>query len=81
MSFVEGKHVKSIEGVPISEKDQERLKRDRELGITHWNNINDEKPKEPTAKRSNGGRGLFRTVPKMSTAAEVEESATNEGIN
>jgi len=81
MSFVEGKHVKSIEGVPISEKDQERLKRDRELGITHWNNINDEKPKKSKAKRSNGGRGLLRTGRKMSMAAEVEESATNERLN
>jgi hypothetical protein len=40
MIFVEGKKVKSIEGVPVSEKDQERLKRDNELGIMHWNNIN-----------------------------------------
>jgi hypothetical protein len=47
MSFVEGKHVKSIEGVPVSEKDQERLRHDNELGITHWNNIKGAKPKEP----------------------------------
>jgi hypothetical protein len=38
MSFVEGKRVKSIEGVPVSEKDQERLKRDSEIGITHVGN-------------------------------------------
>lgn len=51
MSFVEGKKVKSIEGVPVSEKDQERLKRDREQGILHYNNIKDEKPKEKKAGR------------------------------
>lgn len=45
MSFIEGKHVKAIEGVPVSEKDQERLRRDRELGITHHNNIKDAPPK------------------------------------
>lgn len=38
MSFVEGKRVKSIEGVPVSEKDQERLKRDSEIGIKHVGN-------------------------------------------
>jgi hypothetical protein len=51
MAFVEGKHVKAIEGVPVSEKDQERLKRDRELGITHYNNIKDERPKEKKSKK------------------------------
>ncbi|TVY93708.1 hypothetical protein LAWI1_G001257 [Lachnellula willkommii] len=50
MSFIEGKHVKAIEGVPVSEEDQERLKMDRELGIQHYNNINDEKPKEHKVK-------------------------------
>jgi hypothetical protein len=46
MTFVEGKKVKEIEGVPVNEKDQERLRRDKELGITHYNNIKDEKPKK-----------------------------------
>jgi hypothetical protein len=56
MTLVEGKKVKSIEGVPISEADQERLRQDREAGITHWNNINDEKPKEPKGPEK---KGLF----------------------
>ncbi|KAH8602406.1 hypothetical protein B0O99DRAFT_606493 [Bisporella sp. PMI_857] len=55
MSFIEGKHVKAIEGVPVSEEDQERLKRDNELGITHWNNIKGEKPKEPKEKSTDSG--------------------------
>jgi hypothetical protein len=46
MIFMEGKKVKSEEGVPVSEKDQERLKRDRELGIVHINNIKDAIPKK-----------------------------------
>lgn len=55
MSFVEGKHVKAIEGVPVTEKEKEILRRDRELGITHYNNIKDEAPKEKKKKR-----GIFK---------------------
>lgn len=39
--FLEGKGVKGIEGVPVSQKDRERLERDREQGIWHFNNIKD----------------------------------------
>lgn len=65
MAFVEGKHVKAIEGIPVSEKDQERLKRDRELGITHYNNIKDEKPKE---KKGHEEDGLFKRKQKKAEA-------------
>ncbi|PBP22742.1 hypothetical protein BUE80_DR006426 [Diplocarpon rosae] len=58
MSFIEGKHVKAIEGVPVSEADQGRLRRDRELGIVHYNNIKDERPKEKKARVER--RGLFK---------------------
>ncbi|PQE16082.1 alpha-L-rhamnosidase C protein [Rutstroemia sp. NJR-2017a WRK4] len=51
MTFVESKKVKAIEGVPVSEKDQEKLIQDRELGIVHFNNIKDEKPKEPKERK------------------------------
>ncbi|KAK0630596.1 hypothetical protein B0T17DRAFT_489889 [Bombardia bombarda] len=44
--FREGKKVKSIEGVPLSERDLERLARDKEQGISHYNNIKDKKPKK-----------------------------------
>jgi len=37
--FAEGKKVKSVEGVPVSAEDLERLHQDRELGIYHYNNI------------------------------------------
>ncbi|RKU47896.1 hypothetical protein DL546_008999 [Coniochaeta pulveracea] len=46
VGFLEGKKVKSIEGVPLTDQDRERLARDRELGIAHFNNIKDKKPKE-----------------------------------
>jgi hypothetical protein len=46
VTFIEGKKVKSIEGVPLTDQDKERLARDRELGILHFNNIKDKKPKE-----------------------------------
>ncbi|KAK8917641.1 hypothetical protein VCV18_010104 [Metarhizium anisopliae] len=39
--FLEGKTVKSIEGVPVSQADMARLERDREQGIWHFNNIKD----------------------------------------
>ncbi|KAJ4304315.1 hypothetical protein N0V88_001928 [Collariella sp. IMI 366227] len=41
-----GKKVKRIEGVPLTERDRQRLEKDRELGIPHYNNIKDKKPKE-----------------------------------
>ncbi|AEO69180.1 uncharacterized protein THITE_2119296 [Thermothielavioides terrestris NRRL 8126] len=44
--FLEGKKVKSIEGVPLTERDLEKLARDKELGIPHYNNIKDKKPKD-----------------------------------
>ncbi|KAH6890301.1 hypothetical protein B0T10DRAFT_485504 [Thelonectria olida] len=39
--FLEGKKVKSIEGVPVSPEDVEKLQADREQGIWHFNNIKD----------------------------------------
>nr|DAC85238.1 TPA_exp: alpha-L-rhamnosidase [Monilinia laxa] len=51
MSFMEAKNVKAIEGVPVSDVDREKLANDRELGIVHFNNIKDEKPKEKGEKK------------------------------
>lgn len=48
MMFLEGKKVKSTEGVPISKEDMELLARDRERGVFHYNNIGD---KAPDAKK------------------------------
>ncbi|KAI9904500.1 hypothetical protein N3K66_001029 [Trichothecium roseum] len=39
--FLEGKNIKSIEGVEVSREDQERLVMDREQGIWHYNNLKD----------------------------------------
>ncbi len=49
--FLEGKKAKRIEGVPLTDRDRERLARDKELGIPHYNNIKDKKPKEKRRKR------------------------------
>ncbi|KAB5511188.1 hypothetical protein GE09DRAFT_982293, partial [Coniochaeta sp. 2T2.1] len=46
VSFIEGKKVKSIEGVPLTDQDKEKLSHDREQGILHYNNIEGRKPKE-----------------------------------
>lgn len=59
MVFLEGKKVKKVEGVPVSEKDKEKLRKDREMGILHYNNLKDEKPKEEKPQgshRMQGGR-------------------------
>ncbi|KAL1856543.1 hypothetical protein VTK73DRAFT_8225 [Phialemonium thermophilum] len=49
MMFIEGKRVKGIEGVPVTERDLAKLARDRELGILHYNNIKDKRPKDKVA--------------------------------
>jgi len=49
--FVEGKRVKSIEGVPLTDRDRARLERDQELGIKHYNNIKD----KPLTKEKHKG--------------------------
>lgn len=75
MVFVEGKKVKGVEGVPVSEKDKERLRRDRELGITHWNNAKDEKPKEKKSKKLSTGKSH-----KTGGDVELDESAINTAV-
>jgi hypothetical protein len=51
VTFLEGKRVKAIEGVPLTEKEKDILRRDKEAGIIHYNNINGKKPKEKKRKR------------------------------
>lgn len=58
--FVEGRHVKSIEGVPLTDRDRERLALDQERGIPHYNNIKDKplekkKEKEEAKKKRKEG--------------------------
>ncbi|WKT48992.1 Protein of unknown function DUF2985 [Fusarium oxysporum f. sp. vasinfectum] len=49
--FLEGKKVKGIEGVPISEEDQKLLQQDRERGVWHYNNIKDKDLAAEEAKK------------------------------
>ncbi|KAM0079993.1 hypothetical protein ACKRZS_007850 [Fusarium odoratissimum] len=49
--FIEGKKVKGIEGVPISDKDIQQLQEDREKGIWHYNNIKDKDLTEDVKKK------------------------------
>ncbi|ERT00684.1 hypothetical protein HMPREF1624_01914 [Sporothrix schenckii ATCC 58251] len=44
--FFEGKRVKGIEGVPLTDEDRAKLAHDRELGIYHYNNLKGKRPKE-----------------------------------
>ncbi|KAI0014142.1 hypothetical protein F4779DRAFT_208345 [Xylariaceae sp. FL0662B] len=53
---LEGKHVKVIEGVPLTKKDIKRLARDAELGIPHWNNIKDKDPEAEKEKKREKSR-------------------------
>lgn len=48
--FLEGKKVKSMEGVPVSEEDRQLLETDRERGIWHYNNIKGKDPKRDGGK-------------------------------
>lgn len=43
--FKEGKRVKSVEGVELSDADEKKLAEDRERNIPHYNNYKDKKPK------------------------------------
>lgn len=43
--FADGKKVKSIEGVPLTDEDKEKLARDKENGVLHYNNLKAKKPK------------------------------------
>ncbi|OAQ88154.1 COBW domain-containing protein [Purpureocillium lilacinum] len=59
--FLEGKSVKGIEGVPVSQQDLEQLESDRERGVWHYNNIKDEdleakRKKEEEKKRKHENR-------------------------
>jgi hypothetical protein len=56
MMFFEGKRVKAVEGIPVSDEDLERLARDEEQGVTHYNNIKDKKPRTK-AKKDRKQRG------------------------
>lgn len=77
MSFVEGRRVKSIEGVPLTEDDKAVLERDRELGITHYNNINDERPKEKVHKKQSSR--LSKGKATEAERVQVEESSMTKG--
>ncbi|KAJ3527168.1 hypothetical protein NM208_g10833 [Fusarium decemcellulare] len=50
--FIEGKKVKGIEGVPVSEQDQQQLQQDRERGVWHFNNIKDKDLTEDGKKKA-----------------------------
>ncbi|GAW22335.1 hypothetical protein ANO14919_118710 [Xylariales sp. No.14919] len=39
-------NIRAIEGVPLTKRDIQRLARDKELGIPHYNNIKDKDPEE-----------------------------------
>ncbi|KAF5673077.1 hypothetical protein FHETE_3562 [Fusarium heterosporum] len=50
--FLEGKKVKGIEGVPISDQDRKLLQEDRERGVWHFNNIKDKDLAAEEAKKN-----------------------------
>ncbi|QSZ35187.1 hypothetical protein DSL72_008054 [Monilinia vaccinii-corymbosi] len=78
MSFIEAKNVKAIEGVPVSDVDREKLARDRELGIVHFNNINDEKPKEKGERRE---RRKTKGEKKSQSTSEETRLEGGRGVN
>jgi hypothetical protein len=52
MEAVQTMKVKAIEGVPLTKGDVQRLARDKELGIPHYNNIKDKDPEEEQKKKA-----------------------------
>lgn len=46
VTFVEGKKVKGIEGVPLTDEDKGKLASDKERGVLHYNNLKAKKPKQ-----------------------------------
>ncbi len=77
MIFMEGKKVKSVEGIPVSEKDQEQLKRDRELGIVHINNIKDAVPKQKKTKTKTKTKAAGKSQ-KAKEIMGMEETTSSE---
>ncbi|KAI0180882.1 hypothetical protein GGR52DRAFT_522053 [Hypoxylon sp. FL1284] len=76
MMGVEGKHVKAIEGVPLNKRDMERLARDKELGIPHYNNIKDKDPEaEKEKQRRKKEKKWFGRSEKPSLGTENERQA------
>ncbi|KAI1265128.1 hypothetical protein F5Y18DRAFT_59273 [Xylariaceae sp. FL1019] len=53
MQAIQQNNVKKVEGVPLTKKDHERLLRDRQMGILHYNNLKD---KDPAVKKKEKGR-------------------------
>ena len=76
MVFVEGKKVKKVEGVPVSEEDREKLQRDKEMGILHFNNLKDEKPKEKKPKSSGRFRGKLHQSKSDEEGVEMGRTMT-----
>ncbi|KAI1755358.1 hypothetical protein F4782DRAFT_488267 [Xylaria castorea] len=65
MEVVQAVDVKAIEGVPLTKRDRERLARDKELGIPHYNNFKDKNPEEEKKARRNSrfSRRSEKSVP------------------
>ncbi|KAK8149715.1 hypothetical protein G3M48_005796 [Beauveria asiatica] len=53
--FFEGKAVKGIEGVPVSQADMELLAKDRERGIYHFNNMRDKSEQKSNKREAKKG--------------------------
>lgn len=73
MVFMEGNKIKEIEGIPVSAEDQERLKRDHEMGIVHFNNLKNEKPKPEKEQAS-----LFRRSLHLVRDVELKEDTSTQ---
>ncbi|KAI1355592.1 hypothetical protein F5Y01DRAFT_269180 [Xylaria sp. FL0043] len=61
-------NVRAIEGVPLTKRDVQRLARDKELGIPHYNNYHDRDPEEErrkkAEKKAKRKSGFFRSSEK-----------------
>lgn len=76
--FLEGKAVKGIEGVPLSQNDLDRLDRDREQGIWHFNNLKDKDLFAKKKKGKNGGKEITQ-VDTVDMTAERSAGGDSKG--
>jgi len=69
--FLQGRKVKRIEGVPCNERDLEKLARDKEQGILHYNNLKGKKPKNKKKKK---GADPEADAEKEKSPAKIQET-------
>jgi hypothetical protein len=62
--FFEGKKVKAVEGVPLTDEDRQKLAADKAQGKLHFNNMKAKRPKEKQSDPEKGRKRGLKPKPK-----------------